>query len=124
MKNWGFILKEICRILLAQVKAEKEREEAEIALRNEKIKSDNLAKEATQNSLIKSQFLANMSHEIRTPMNGIIGYLSLIELQAFENEDEMNQFVSSAKKSAESLLDIINDLLDLSKIEAGKMEVG
>ncbi|HSP86694.1 MAG TPA: ATP-binding protein, partial [Ignavibacteriaceae bacterium] len=106
-----------------QVKAEQEREKAEEALRNEKIKSDNLAKEATQNSLIKSQFLANMSHEIRTPMNGIIGYLSLIELQAFESEDEMNQFVSSAKKSAESLLDIINDLLDLSKIEAGKMEL-
>jgi CheY-like chemotaxis protein/HPt (histidine-containing phosphotransfer) domain-containing protein len=64
-----------------------------------------------------------MSHEIRTPMNGIIGYLSLIELQAFESEEEMKQFISSAKKSAESLLDIINDLLDLSKIEAGKMEL-
>jgi len=106
-----------------QVIAEKEREKAENALRNEKIKSDNLAKEATQNSIVKSQFLANMSHEIRTPMNGIIGYLSLIELQAFESEEEMKQFISSAKKSAESLLDIINDLLDLSKIEAGKMEL-
>ncbi len=106
-----------------QVKAEQEREKAENALRNEKIKSDNLAKEATQNSLVKSQFLANMSHEIRTPMNGIIGYLSLIELQAFESEEELKQFISSAKKSAESLLDIINDLLDLSKIEAGKMEL-
>ena len=106
-----------------QVRAEQEREKAENALRNEKMKSDNLAMEATQNSLVKSQFLANMSHEIRTPMNGIIGYLSLIELQAFESEEEMTQFVSSAKKSAESLLDIINDLLDLSKIEAGKMEL-
>ncbi|RPI72794.1 MAG: response regulator [Ignavibacteriales bacterium] len=106
-----------------QVKAEREREKAENALRKEKIKSDLLAKEATQSSIIKSQFLANMSHEIRTPMNGIIGYLSLIELKAFENEKEMNQFVNSAKKSAESLLDIINDLLDLSKIEAGKMEL-
>lgn len=106
-----------------QVKAEQEREKAENALRNEKIKSDLLAKEATQSSIIKSQFLANMSHEIRTPMNGIIGYLSLIELRAFETEKEMHQFITSAKKSAESLLDIINDLLDLSKIEAGKMEL-
>ena len=106
-----------------QVKAEQEREKAEQALRNEKMKSDILAKEATQSSIIKSQFLANMSHEIRTPMNGIIGYLSLIELKAFENEQEMQQFVTSAKKSAESLLDVINDLLDLSKIEAGKMEL-
>ncbi len=106
-----------------QVVAEQQREKAEQALRNEKIKSDNLAKEATHSSIVKSQFLANMSHEIRTPMNGIIGYLSLIELKAYENESEMKQFVNSAKTSAESLLDIINDLLDLSKIEAGKMEL-
>jgi len=109
--------------ITAHVKAEREREKIQQALREEKIKSDNLAKEATQSSMVKSQFLANMSHEIRTPMNGIIGYLSLIELQAFESEAEMMQFVSSAKSSAESLLDIINDLLDLSKIEAGKMEL-
>ena len=106
-----------------QVKAENEREKAQEELRKEKIKSDQPAREAVQSSLVKSQFLANMSHEIRTPMNGIIGYLSLIEMNAFENEDEMTQFVTSAKQSAESLLDIINDLLDLSKIEAGKMEL-
>jgi PAS domain S-box-containing protein len=106
-----------------QVKAEEERKNVEKALRTEKAKSDLLAKEATKSSLIKSQFLANMSHEIRTPMNGIIGYLSLLEMEAFEDEKEMNQFVSSAKQSAESLLDIINDLLDLSKIEAGKLEL-
>ena len=106
-----------------QVKAENEREKAQEELRKEKMKSDQLAREAVQSSLVKSQFLANMSHEIRTPMNGIIGYLSLIEMNAFENEDEMTQFVTSAKQSAESLLDIINDLLDLSKIEAGKMEL-
>jgi len=106
-----------------QVQMEKERELAEEELRKEKIKSDQLAKEAVHSSIVKSQFLANMSHEIRTPMNGIIGYLSLIEMNAFESEDEMNQFVVSAKQSAEALLDIINDLLDLSKIEAGKMEL-
>jgi|GEM_PF-347067 len=106
-----------------QVQMEKERELAEEELRKEKIKSDLLAKEAVHSSIVKSQFLANMSHEIRTPMNGIIGYLSLIEMNAFESEDEMNQFVVSAKQSAEALLDIINDLLDLSKIEAGKMEL-
>ena len=102
-----------------QVKMEKERELADEELRKEKIKSDQLAKEAVQANMVKSQFLANMSHEIRTPMNGIIGYLSLIEMNAFESEDEMRQFVISAKQSAESLLDIINDLLDLSKIEDG-----
>lgn len=106
-----------------QIKVEEERKMAEQALRSEKAKSDLLAKEATKSNLIKSQFLANMSHEIRTPMNGIIGYLSLLEMEAYEDRKEMNQFVSSAKQSAESLLDIINDLLDLSKIEAGKLEL-
>lgn len=106
-----------------QVNMEKERELADEELRKEKVKSDHLAKEAVQANMVKSQFLANMSHEIRTPMNGIIGYLSLIEMNAFESEDEMRQFVKSAKQSAESLLDIINDLLDLSKIEAGRMEL-
>jgi PAS domain S-box-containing protein len=106
-----------------QVKAEEEQHKTQEALTEEKLKSDQLAKEAVQSNLSKSQFLANMSHEIRTPMNGIIGYLSLLEMNAFESEEEMTQFVTSAKQSAESLLEIINDLLDLSKIEAGKMEL-
>lgn len=106
-----------------QVKAEEEREIAEQALRKEKARADRLAEEAIQNSVSKSQFLANMSHEIRTPMNGIIGYLSLLEMEAYENKDELKQFVLNAKQSAESLLDIINDILDLSKIESGKFEL-
>jgi CheY-like chemotaxis protein len=64
-----------------------------------------------------------MSHEIRTPMNGILGFLTLIEAGAYENKDELKQFSASAKYSAESLLDIINSILDLSKIEAGKAEI-
>src|ERR1035437_2135926 len=68
--------------ITAQVIAEISKQKAEQALRVEKLRSDMLAKEALQSSLIKSQFLANMSHEIRTPMNGIIGFLSLIEKEA------------------------------------------
>jgi two-component system, sensor histidine kinase and response regulator len=64
-----------------------------------------------------------MSHEIRTPMNGIIGFLSLIEKEVYKNKEELKQFASSAKRSAESLLDIINDILDVSKIESGKMQL-
>jgi PAS domain S-box-containing protein len=106
-----------------QVLIERERLKAEEELRNEKAKSDQLAKDALQSSTIKSQFLANMSHEIRTPMNGIIGFLSLIEREAYTDKEEMKQFASSAKMSAESLLEIINDILDLSKIESGRMEL-
>jgi PAS domain S-box-containing protein len=104
-----------------QVIADEKRKKIEEELRAEKIKSDRLAKEATQSTNIKSQFLANMSHEIRTPMNGILGFLSLIEKGAYKDRDELRQFTGNARQSAELLLEIINDILDLSKIESGKM---
>ncbi len=106
-----------------QTRAEEMRRLAEEALRAEKIISENHAKEALRLSVTKSKFLANMSHEIRTPMNGILGFLTLIEAGAYENKDELKQFSSSAKYSAESLLNVINSILDLSKIEAGKAEI-
>lgn len=106
-----------------QVIAEEKRKLAEEELREEKLKSDRLAKEATQSSILKSQFLANMSHEIRTPMNGVLGYLMLIEQEAYDDVEEMKSFAANAKQSAESLLEIINDILDLSKIESGRMEL-
>jgi PAS domain S-box-containing protein len=109
--------------ITAHVISELNKQKAEQALREEKLRSDILAKEALQSSLIKSQFLANMSHEIRTPMNGIIGFLTLIEQEAHKSKEELKQFALSAKKSAEALLDIINDILDVSKIESGKMKL-
>lgn len=80
------------------------------------------AKEIAERSLeVKEQFLANMSHEIRTPMNGIIGMVDL--LASTKLDEEQGHFVQTIKKSSETLLDILNDILDLSKIEAGKMEL-
>ncbi len=81
------------------------------------------AKEAAEASNIaKSQFLANMSHEIRTPMNGVIGFLELLRQEEGLNERQ-SRFVNTALNSGEILLQLINDILDLSKIEAGKMEI-
>ena len=73
---------------------------------------------------LKSEFLANMSHELRTPMNSIIGY-SHVLLEGIDGplEDEQRQDVHRVVQSAESLLAIINDILDLSKIEAGRVEL-
>ncbi|MBI3916991.1 MAG: response regulator, partial [Betaproteobacteria bacterium] len=75
-------------------------------------------------SLHKSQFLANMSHELRTPLNAIIGYSEMLQEDAAELEAE--QFVDDLKKihaSGQHLLELINGVLDLSKIEAGKMDL-
>lgn len=74
-----------------------------------------IAKEA------KSQFLANMSHEIRTPLNAIIGFSDILKTRDLGVEEK--NYASIISKSAESLLDIINDVLDISKIESGKLDI-
>ena len=103
-----------------QVRIEDERKLVAKMLQQEKEKNEKLAKEAITISGTKSKFMANLSHEIRTPINGILGFLSLIEASAYSNEDELKFFTANARQSAESLLDIINSILDISKIEAGK----
>ncbi len=75
---------------------------------------------AEQSEKFKQQFLANMSHEIRTPMNSVIGLTNLLMKSNMDQQQE--KYLNVIKKSSENLLVIINDILDLSKIEAGKMD--
>jgi signal transduction histidine kinase len=73
-------------------------------------------------SQAKSSFLANMSHEIRTPMNGVLGLTELV-LQTSELDERQHRFISMAHQSAKGLMTIINDLLDVAKIEAGRIVI-
>ncbi len=82
---------------------------------------ESLLQEAQEANKLKSEFLANMSHEIRTPMNGVLGMLQLIEKGRLE--EGQREFVGLAKSSAESLLNLLNEILDLSKVESGQISL-
>ncbi|MFB2833531.1 ATP-binding protein [Floridanema evergladense] len=79
--------------------------------------------QAEEASRLKSEFLANTSHELRTPLNGMIGFLKLVIDGMADDPEEQMEFIQEANRSALHLLSVINDILDIAKIEAGKMEL-
>jgi len=109
---------------------------AELTYANEKLKNEiaerlsaevelNKAKEAAEGgNRAKSDFLANMSHELRTPLNHVIGFTELVVEKRCGNLNEMQEeYLKDVLQSSQHLLSLINDILDLSKVEAGKLEL-
>ena len=99
----------------------KERELAFQAQEKENMRLQSAEHAAKEASKLKSQFLANMSHEIRTPIAGVIGMAEL--LLDMSLEDEQREYAGNIHRSANGLLTVINDVLDLSKVESGKLDI-
>jgi len=103
-------------------KKEKQIRKVHNELKEEKRQLERALEKAEESDRLKSAFLANMSHEIRTPMNGILGFAELLKKPDL-SEQKQQQFIGIIEKSGARMLNIINDLIDISKVEAGQMEL-
>jgi signal transduction histidine kinase len=115
-RHWTTAEMEMLREIAEQV-------EAAISLAKLYREVEQASIQAEEANRLKSDFLANTSHELRTPLNGIIGFLKLLLEGMADDPEEQREFIEEAYKSSIHLLNLINDILDIAKIEAGKMEL-
>lgn len=113
--------RKLSREVSVRIRSEQALRQSEERLRAATRQAEHLAREADAANKAKSEFLANMSHEIRTPMNAVIGYTELLE--GLVRDGKQKAYLEAIKKGGRALLTIINDILDLSKIESGKLRI-
>jgi PAS domain S-box-containing protein len=109
----------VTRVITEQKRFEKELMEAKTTAEKAQKNAENATKVAEDAVKAKQQFLSNMSHEIRTPMNAIIGFTKVVLKTELTNKQK--EYLSAIKVSGDALIVLINDILDLAKVDAGKM---
>ncbi len=115
-------------VLVGRDISERREREEEIRSRSEQLELiveqlQHVNEKLAEANRMKNEFLANTSHELRTPLNAVIGFATLLEQGVAESVEERRTFANSIRESAEHLLVVINDILDLAKVEAGRLEV-
>jgi PAS domain S-box-containing protein len=115
-------------VLVGHDDSQRRERERELESRSQEAAHANRRLEAANRDLthaqrLQNEFLANTSHELRTPLNAVIGFATLLEQGASSGEEETQEFARSIRESAAHLLTVINDLLDLAKIEAGRLQL-
>lgn len=113
--------RKLSREISERIRSENALRDSEEQLRRATFEARELARQAEAANRAKSEFLANMSHEIRTPMNAVIGYADL--LGGLVKDTRQQEYLKAIRAGSSTLLTLINDILDLSKIEAGKMQL-
>ncbi|MGE5174829.1 MAG: ATP-binding protein [Hyphomicrobiales bacterium] len=118
----------VAAVLVGHDVTERKEREIEIANRTQELALVNEQLQAANDELetarrLQSEFVANTSHELRTPLNAVIGFATLIEQGSLETAEEASEFAAQIRRSAEHLLGLLNDILDMAKVEAGRFEL-